>query len=153
MSYSALPTGGSNAAAGSASFVAEPIQQGNNPRAAQQPVSSPYPLGYASYVEEDGSGIVQGNPSAFDGEKFLDEADQVIRQGFVRKVFGILGIQLAVTSAIIAFFSMYEPVTKYVDARSPQGHPWVFITAMLISFACVIGLSCFPDQARIYPNK
>jgi len=107
--------------------------------------------GCASYVEEDGSGVVHQTNQ--ENEKFVDEADQLIRQGFVKKVFGLLGVQLAVTSAIIAFFSLYEPVTKYVDVQNESGHPWVFMTATFVSFACILSLACFPHQARVYPNN
>ena len=83
----------------------------------------------------------------------LEYAEAEIRKGFVKKVFGILGVQLAVTFAVISFFSLYEPVQKYVDMRNPDAHQWPFVSAMIVSFACILTLACCSNQARVYPNK
>ena len=107
-------------------------------------------------MEEDGSGPVPAFiPAAEEfNDKFIHQADELIRQGFIRKVFALLGVQLAVTSSVIALFSLYDPLTRYVDLNNENGgHSWVFIVAMIVSLACIIVLGCFPHQARIYPNK
>jgi len=117
---------------------------------AQQPVA-------ASPASSSTSGMpIEANPLhvSDDSEKYLDEAEEIVRQGFIRKVFGLLGIQLLLTSGVIAFFALYDPVTQYVGVHEKKGgHPWVFILAMIISFVCIIALACCPHQARTYPNN
>lgn len=113
----------------------------------------------AQYVEEDGSGPVR-HDGQHDSLKFgepVDQVEQQIRNGFIRKVFGILGIQLLVTFGIIALFSLNETVRSYVDVSpgvgAEGGHPWVIILASFVALACIITLSCCAGQARTYPNN
>lgn len=138
--------------AGDGSAVTKPLgaTASQPPPYANQASSSTQTGFHPSYVEEFGNGSVGSGG----GDQFIDQADEIIRAGFVRKVFGLLGVQLLVTSAIIALFSLVDPITKYVDLDETNGgHPWVFITAMVLSTTCILALACFPQQARTYPNK
>lgn len=83
----------------------------------------------------------------------VEDADVEIRRGFVRKVFGILGAQLALTFGVIMLFSMNGPVQRYVDMRDPEAHQWPFILAMIVGIGCLLTLSCCSHQARVYPNN
>jgi len=83
----------------------------------------------------------------------VEDADVEIRRGFVQKVFGLLGAQLAVTFAVIFMFSMDGPVQRYVDMRDPEAHQWPFIVATLTGFGCLLTLACCSHQARIFPNN
>ena len=87
------------------------------------------------------------------GGSLVEDADVEIRRGFVRKVFGILGAQLASTFGVILLFSMEGPVQRYVDMRDPEAHQWPFILATIVGFGCLLTLACCSHQARVYPNK
>jgi FtsH-binding integral membrane protein len=84
----------------------------------------------------------------------LDEADEIIRNGFVRKVFGILTAQLTVTAVVIAIFNSIDSVKKYVSLEEGgEGHTWPLVTSMFVSFGCIITLACCADMARSYPHN
>lgn len=104
-------------------------------------------------------GYRTGDVGGFGGGKpdeFIADAEEQIRAGFVRKIFGILAVQLAVTFGIIAIFSQVKPVHDYVTVNQENGkepHIWPFTLSVVISFACLITLACCSNQARIYPNN
>jgi FtsH-binding integral membrane protein len=84
----------------------------------------------------------------------IDEADQMIRNGFVRKVFGILSAQLTVTTLVIALFSSVHPIKNYVSLEEGgQGHTWPLILSSFVSLGCIISMACFSDIARSYPHS
>jgi len=102
---------------------------------------------------DDGQQLFAGLGKDAEFGEPLDVVDEQIRAGFVRKVFGVLAAQLAVTFAIIAVFSLVGSVHDYVDMRRPDAHAWPFLAGMLVSFACLITLSCCANQARTHPNN
>lgn len=83
----------------------------------------------------------------------VEDAEVDIRRGFVQKVFGILGTQLAVTFAVILMFSVDGPAQRYVDMRDPNAHQWPFILSMVVGIGCLLTLSCCSHQARVFPNN
>jgi FtsH-binding integral membrane protein len=83
----------------------------------------------------------------------VEDAEVEIRRGFVQKVFGILGMQLGLTFAVILLFSLEGPVQRYVDMRDPEAHTWPFFLSMFVGLGCLLTLSCCSHQARVYPNK
>jgi FtsH-binding integral membrane protein len=109
-------------------------------------------MSYTTIQERDAESQ-QTIPKDLEGGIPLDAVDETLRAGFVRKVFGILSAQLAVTFGIISIFNFNHDVKAYVDMRSPQAHTWPFITAVTVSFACLITLTCCANQARTHPNN
>ena len=83
----------------------------------------------------------------------VEDADLEVRRGFVQKVFGLLGVQLAVTFLVILLFSMDGPFQRYVDMRDPEAHQWPFIVSTVVGIGCLLTLYCCSHQARVYPNK
>lgn len=76
--------------------------------------------------------------------------DKTIRMGFIRKVYGILTAQLAVTFAIMCVFLYSEDVREYViDADNS----WVLWTALGLTFACMIILVCCADIRKQFPHN
>ena len=78
------------------------------------------------------------------GSAFSEES---IRRGFIRKVYGILSLQLILTGALIGFFYIPE-VTAYAFSNS-----WLFWTAFAVNFACIIVLACIPNVRRAFPGN
>lgn len=72
-------------------------------------------------------------------------SDKAIRMGFIRKVYGIICIQLLVTMGIAVVFSTSDS-TKLFLAKNI----WVLIVAALASFISLISLTCC-GLARTYP--
>ena len=76
--------------------------------------------------------------------------DKIIRQGFIRKVYSLLTIQLMVTCSMGSLFIFYEPAKTFAFTEGGQALMWISIVGM---FAIIIGLSCFADIARKFPHN
>ncbi|GLC43267.1 hypothetical protein PLESTB_001492300 [Pleodorina starrii] len=75
-------------------------------------------------------------------------AERQVRQGFVRKVLGLLGVQLLVTAAMTALFVFSAPVKTYVFTAQ-----WPFWTAFAASLVFIIALSCSETLRRSHPTN
>ncbi|KAK9818071.1 hypothetical protein WJX72_006654 [[Myrmecia] bisecta] len=73
-------------------------------------------------------------------------AEAQVRRAFVRKVLGIVFLQLLVTVAAACVFYYVQPVKMYVQTQI-----WPFWAAWGLGFAVVIFLSCSTRARRQYP--
>lgn len=81
-----------------------------------------------------------------DASRYLGEVDKEIRSGFVKKVYGILSVQLVLT-AVIAFPIQLNPEWAIQNRQLAQA-------CMLGSLFLVIGVSCCcQDAARTFPQN
>lgn len=89
-----------------------------------------------------------GDEEAVFAGEFSGFSDKEIRHGFIKKVYGILMCQLAVTLAIMSIF-------MYVEAAKEYSHenPWLMIVAMVLTFVVLIVLACCPDVRRTFPTN
>jgi len=71
-----------------------------------------------------------------------------VRIGFVRKVYGILAIQLLITT-LICVISMTSPAFATFQAESPG----IFIAAIVLSFVVLIAIFCFKNVAKTVPTN
>ncbi|XP_077562759.1 glutamate NMDA receptor-associated protein 1 lifeguard isoform X1 [Haemaphysalis longicornis] len=90
-----------------------------------------------SYYDAEMGGLGAG-PSAF--------SEKAIRHGFIRKVYGILMVQLAITAAFIALF-IFEPNVQLYSRQ----HPGLYISAMVITFVLMLVLACCESVRRSFP--
>ena len=91
----------------------------------QGPETMPFNKGHAQ----------QGFPMApadFDHGSTVASCEAAVRQGFLRKVFGLVAMQLAITAGMCAL-AMYEPHTQQFILGSPQ----LMVISMIASFGCV----------------
>lgn len=86
------------------------------------------------------------------GSGGVHDAEQIIRLGFVRKVYGILCTQLIITAAIIYPFTR-ESFFGFDLRDYVQQHTWVMYTCFGISFACIIAIVCCGNVARSFPTN
>jgi len=97
--------------------------------------------GYDSDVENGRS--AQNNAAAM-GSSFGDKA---IRRAFIKKVYGILSIQLLVTCGIIGIIiNPNWPIRQYV-----QSNQWVYLSSFGLMMACMIALVCCEGVRRKSP--
>uniref|UniRef100_A0A0A9YAB7 Protein lifeguard 1 n=3 Tax=Lygus hesperus TaxID=30085 RepID=A0A0A9YAB7_LYGHE len=87
------------------------------------------------YGGEDGGGMQN-----------FDFTDKSIRLGFIRKVYGILFVQLTVTLGFIALFT-FHPGTKLFVARNPS----LWWISLVVMFVCLITMACCGDVRRKAP--
>ncbi|GFH25371.1 uncharacterized protein HaLaN_23321 [Haematococcus lacustris] len=96
---------------------------------------------YNPLVDEEAGYYRSGSKRSLDPS--YEFADSIVRQGFIRKVFGLLALQLAITAGTTAAFLFSAPVKGFVASN-----PWTLWTAMGLSFVLVLLLS-FWDAARL----
>jgi len=89
-----------------------------------------------------------GDAYAGSGLKYVADADKAVRRGFITKVYGILGCQLAMTLAVVLAFSFDHGLRDAI-----VGTPGVLVAAIILSFVFLFALSCFPNVARNYPGN
>ncbi|XP_029637302.1 protein lifeguard 1 [Octopus sinensis] len=85
--------------------------------------------------------------NAYTGFNF-EFSEKTIRMGFIRKVYGILMLQLMVTLGIIALFLYVTPVREYSNQN-----PWMWYLALVLTFVTLIMLACCPDIRRQFPTN
>jgi len=76
--------------------------------------------------------------------------DKAIRRNFIRRVYGILMVQLAVTAGIIALFMFNASVKGYVQSREGI---WVFYASWAVTIVCIITLACCSEVRRKTPHN
>lgn len=90
------------------------------------------------------------NDNAATEEDFSDPSfgfsEKTIRMAFIRKVYGILMVQLSMTVGMIALFVYHPDVRMY-----SRQHPEMQIVAMIMTFVLLIALACCSDFRRRYP--
>jgi len=74
-------------------------------------------------------------------------SDENVRRGFIRKVFGLLTVQLLVTMGVMAIF-FYQPVRFFVWRRQ-----WIFVLALIATLASMMVLVCCGDLRRKTPHN
>lgn len=123
-----------------AGFVPPGGGYGQGPPPTAAPFGGP-PPGAGMY----GAGSYAEDPSR-DEIKGFDFSDKSIRNGFIRKVYSILMVQLLITVGLIALFLYHEPTRLY--ARS---HPALFWVAFAGTLILLISMACCTNVRRKAP--
>eukprot|EP00775_Hariotina_reticulata_P007721 gene7721-7920_t len=97
--------------------------------------------GSLPYDEEAAGFFDKSGPS-------IEFAEKEVRLGFVRKVFGLLTAQLALTVAVAAAFLFSPGLNAYV-----MSSPWLFWGAFGVSLALVVTLACSEQARRSHPTN
>lgn len=87
--------------------------------------------------------------SVENGAKYEDPAVIAMRQvrhGFVRKVFGIVAVQLLTTAAAGAFFLLNGAAELFVI-----NHSWMIYVAMGITMVVVLAIACCDGPRKSFP--
>ncbi|XP_065569579.1 protein lifeguard 1-like [Artemia franciscana] len=82
----------------------------------------------------------------FSEEEVFEFTEKKIRNAFIRKVFTILTIQLAITAGLIAVF-IYSPGVKQWTSQ----HPGLALGIMIGTIVCIIVLACCDNFRRKTP--
>ena len=73
--------------------------------------------------------------------------ERVLRRGFLKKVYGLLTIQMLVTVGFVALFIFDDNVVSYVQANM-----WVFWTAFGMYILSAIAIICCGELRRKHPH-
>lgn len=93
---------------------------------------------YSKVTEDDVESGFKTSPAEF--------AEQTVRLGFIRKVFGLLSVQLLVTFGLVALFMFCKPLNEYSN-----NNPWLFYTAFGLSLGMILVLACVEPARRVHP--
>jgi len=75
-------------------------------------------------------------------------SDKAIRQGFIRKVYGLLSVQLLVTIVIMAPFIFHEPTKQFALQNR-----WLYWVAFAVTMVCMICMACCESVRRNAPTN
>eukprot|EP00947_MAST-08B_sp_MAST-8B-sp1_P002890 g2890.t1 len=85
---------------------------------------------------------------------------KLIRLAFIRKVYGILLTQLAITVGCIAFFSLYTPAKEWVRGTPPGGNEKTASTAYgltigfsVLTMIMICAIACCEKPRRVWPHN
>jgi len=129
-----------------------------------QPGQPPYPPGPAAHMaghQAAAGGIIQGGydsdveggnayAGAYGGDTagFESFSDKAVRRGFIRKVYGILMLQLILTGGIIGAFMGIKPLRLYT-----MENQWIYWCAFGVMLVCMIAMVCCEGARRKAPTN
>lgn len=87
----------------------------------------------ADLEEADMGGVARGLP--------VYEGSDRVKAGFIRKVYGILSVQLLFTALSSAFFMFHQPTRAWV-----LSNPNMLMTASILPFVFLLALFCHKDR-------
>lgn len=100
---------------------------------------------YPSYNTTQSTGYNPRNMESVNDDTFSAFSDKAVRMAFIRKVYGIISVQLIITMVVVLIFKTSKGVQDFA-VRNPA-LLWVALAAIFVS---IIGLTCC-DLARSYP--
>jgi len=151
------------------SYPPQPAPQGyNQPQAFDftqtypgQPYQSSQPAAHMAGHQAAAGGIIQGGydsdveggnayAGAYGGDTagFESFSDKAVRRGFIRKVYGILMLQLILTGGIIGAFMGIKPLRLYT-----MENQWIYWCAFGVMLVCMIAMVCCEGARRKAPTN
>uniref|UniRef100_A0A1A7WN13 Glutamate receptor, ionotropic, N-methyl D-aspartate-associated protein 1 (Glutamate binding) n=2 Tax=Iconisemion striatum TaxID=60296 RepID=A0A1A7WN13_9TELE len=99
-------------------------------------------MGYQSFCDIDPEMESETTPII----SSLSFDDEAVRRGFVRKVFGILTLQLLFTFTVVCVFTFSSIIKEAV-----QNNIWIYISSFIIFIMVAFPLSFFKSFSRRHP--
>lgn len=104
---------------------------------------------YTSAKPAAGAGAGNGGgDSALAEETTVTNSPKAVRLGFIRKVFGIVSVQLAFSMGCIALCLYHDGVRHFV-----QTTPTLLWVAMAATIGITIAMACVPSLHQTYPTN
>ena len=124
-------------------------QQGyGNPQSGNQTSGKPYSQQqYAQYGAPQAGGgygpppVQPPPPAPAPPSQYIQDMNLAMRHGFIRKVYGILFLQLLLTFGIVAIFSYIPEVQSYAINNS-----WLMGVSIAAVFAIMLVMACCPGN-------
>lgn len=83
-----------------------------------------------------------------EGDSAFAFTEKSVRMGFIRKVYGLLSVQLVITFGLVAIIVLIPQVKEFVI-----NNPALFYSALGITFAMIIILACCGEFRRKTPHN
>jgi len=104
------------------------------------------PEGGAMNAAEDSADGTEAREPHFE-RKLVSEAEAAVRAGFIRKVYGILSVQLLASTLIALPFMQMDPVWLAENS-------WITIVCSMVSIGAVCGVGCCCNKVLYtYPQN
>mmetsp|Transcript_28962 Transcript_28962/g.65685 ORF Transcript_28962/g.65685 Transcript_28962/m.65685 type:complete len:242 (-) Transcript_28962:118-843(-) len=81
-----------------------------------------------------------------DSNPYVKNVSLEVRQGFIRKVYSILTVQLLVTVAVAVPFQL-------VERRWLQANQWIMWLSVAMTFVTICAMTCCQEVTRKYPQN
>lgn len=94
-------------------------------------------------TNEEGERMAEGG---YFSATLLADADATVRQGFIRKVYSILAVQILLTAAIAA------PIMQ-MDDKWVKDHQPLVMFSLFMTLAIMCAGICYPSMFRKYPQN
>jgi FtsH-binding integral membrane protein len=122
-------------------FNSQPMMANNQQQAYG---GNPYYNNYSNNPDNNQAPKIDIEQGGFSSK---EEVTKMMRLGFIRKVYGILSLQLAITVSLmsLAFIPSFKVFL--------QTHMELFWVAMVLSLIIIIPLVCFKQLARGFPQN
>ncbi|KAK6589992.1 N-methyl-D-aspartate receptor-associated [Cryptosporidium xiaoi] len=88
-------------------------------------------------------GDLEAHVSSTLDKSHLCDFEIKVRHGFIRRVYSLLSINLAITFGIVLFFSLFNPASIWLFENY-----WISIVSSVLSLLIIIIVSFFPGIAR-----
>uniref|UniRef100_A0A7S3PL90 Uncharacterized protein n=1 Tax=Aplanochytrium stocchinoi TaxID=215587 RepID=A0A7S3PL90_9STRA len=99
------------------------------------------------YSPNVSGGYNPGNENYVEAKYFDEMTDVTVRHDFVRKVYGILTLQLLFTFGMVALFVLNDDVVQFFAANSG-----ILTVCYVISIICIVAIICCQETARKHPQ-
>lgn len=93
--------------------------------------------------EESSMGSSEDGPREV---QFLKDVNAEIRRGFVRKVYGILSVQLLVTALVAAPF-------QALSLEQVRGNAWILWVSVIVLHCTMCAMCCCSEMLRTFPTN
>jgi len=124
----------------------KPQGQAGKPHYQQQYTGYGQPQTHGGYMAPP---VQPPPPPPPEPSQYIQNMDLAVRHGFIRKVYGILFVQLLLTFGIVAIFSYIPEVQNYAINNS-----WLMGVSIAAVFAVMIAMTCCPGNLmRRFPHN
>ena len=103
---------------------------------------------FSSVLQSQAPQWKQDDEAAPDGFAASSFEDKAVRRNFIRRVYSILMVQLAITAGIISCFMFVESLKSYVRVNR-----WPMYASWGVSLVCIIVLACCQNVRRTFPQN
>lgn len=89
---------------------------------------------------------METTPLNLNASQLVSKASTEVRLGFIRKVYGILAVQLLLTVAVAGPICALGPIWA-------QGHQWIMMVSLVVMVGTMCSMMCCAKQMRTFPTN
>jgi len=126
----------------------KPLQNGYNPYQTGGYNTQQHQSDFVPTATVIGTDPVGGHSSHVSNDAAIESYEVAVRHGFIRKVLGIVAVQLLVSFGWTMWVSVHEPTRVFMLQNA-----WVMYIGLVGSFGTMLVLVCSSNLARVHPTN